>query len=69
MIADYLSDLSSAQSRLDNAFNPLKNIRNYVGKPSWNSSIINELANCITNFNKAYINYINAKINYQIFYY
>lgn len=69
MIADYLSDLSSAQSRLDNAFNPLKNIRSYVGKPFGNSSIINELANCIANFNKAYINYINAKINYQIFYY
>ena len=69
MIADYLSDLTSAESRLNNAFNPLKNIRNYVGKPFGNSNIINEIANCISNYNNAYINYINAKINYQIFYY
>ena len=69
IIADYLSDLSSAQSRLDNAFNSLRNIRNYVGKPFGNSNIMNELANCIANYNNAYINYISAKINYQIFYY
>lgn len=69
MIADYLSDLTSAESRLNNAFNPLKNIRNYVGKPFGNSNLINEIANCISNYNNAYINYINAKINYQIFYY
>ncbi len=65
-IAESVAKLSSAENRLNTAFNPLKNIKSYIGKPFGNAKIINEIAIFIfPNYNSAYINYISSKVTYS----
>lgn len=64
-IAESVAKLSSAENRLNTAFNPLKNIKSYIGKPFGNAKIINEIANVFANYNSAYINYISSKVTYS----
>lgn len=64
-IAESVAKLSSAENRLNTAFNPLKNIKSYIGKPFGNAKIINEMANVFANYNSAYINYISSKVTYS----
>lgn len=60
MVAKSVAKLNSAKDRLNKAFNALKNIKDFVGKPFENSNIVNEMAKCIVNLNKAYINYVTV---------
>ena len=64
-LAESVAKLSSAENRLNTAFNPLKNIKSYIGKPFGNAKIINEMANVFANYNSAYINYISSKVTYS----
>ena len=64
--AESVAKLNSAKDRLNKAFNALKNIKDFVGKPFENSNIVNEMAKCIVNLDKAYINYIATKATYDI---
>ena len=65
IIAESVSKLSSAENRLNTAFNPLKNIKSYIGKPFGNDKIINEIVNASINYNQAYANYISAKVTFS----
>lgn len=59
-VAKSVAKLNLAKDRLNKAFNALKNIKDFVGKPFENSNIVNEMAKCIVNLNKAYINYVTV---------
>ena len=65
-VAKSVAKLNSAKDRLNKAFNALKNIKDFVGKLFENSNIVNEMAKCIVNLDKAYINYIATKATYDI---
>ena len=65
-IAESVVKLNSAKDRLNKAFNTLKNIKDFVGKPFENSNIVNCIANCVVNLDKAYINYVISKATYDI---
>ena len=65
-IAESVAKLNSAKDRLNKAFNTLKNIKDFVGKPFENSNIVNEMAKCIVNLDKAYINYVISNATYDI---
>ena len=60
-VAKSVVKLNSAEDRLNKAFNALKNIKNFIDKPFENSNIVNEMAKCIVNLDKAYINYVISK--------
>ena len=65
-IAESVAKLNSAKDRLNKAFNTLKNIKNFIDKPFGNSNIVNEMAKCIVNLDKAYINYVISNATYDI---
>lgn len=66
-VASKISGLSSAQSKLDNAFRPLKSIKNLSGMPHSGSNIASTVGQSAANYNSAYINLFNTQVsNYFI---
>lgn len=64
-IAESVAKLNSAENRLNSCFNPLKNIKDYVGKPFGNAKIVNNIADALSNYSNAYVNYVSAKATYS----
>ena len=65
-IANSISGLSKAQTRLDNIFNPLGNIKNLAKAPFSGTNIAKLTGQIASNYNNAYSAYILAKGTYSI---
>ena len=65
-IANSVSGLSKAQTRLDNVFKPLNNIKNLSNMPFSGANIARNIGQVAGNYNSAYSAYILAKGAYAI---
>lgn len=65
-IANNVSGLSKAQTRLDNVFKPLNNIKNLSNMPFSGVNIARNIGQVAGNYNSAYSAYILAKGIYVI---
>lgn len=65
-IANGVSRLNSAQTRLDNAIKPLRNVKNLAKMPFSGENIARTVGKVASNYNNAYSTYILAKGTYSI---
>ena len=65
-IANSVSGLSKAQTRLNNAFKPLSNIKNLSNMPFSGANIARTVGQVAKNYNNAYSTYILSKVTYDV---
>ncbi len=64
-IANGVSRLNSAQTRLDNALNPLSNVKNFAKMPFSGANIARTVGQTVSNYNSAYSAFVLAKGTYS----
>ena len=61
-IANSVSGLGKAQSRLNNAYRPLSNVKNLVKAPFGGSNMAKTIGQFVGNYNSAYSSYAIANV-------